>query len=198
MAKYKRMTPAEFAQWIRKNLKHGEYVAFALDENRYEVSDDSSLAAGNADLQCWWCATIVKSEGYDFNVMLINYAGGGQPYAIEIDDSFEEMLSYYFENINYDYDDHHKIVIETRYRARARAKSSVRNSISVCFAYADTIEKAKTLAIRMLNNLCKSRNFPKGECEVNLEVTQDDEYIDSDEGFAEWDGKEIKFNVEEM
>lgn len=198
MAKYKRMSPSELAVWIKKNLKHGEFVAFALDENRCEVSDETTLSAGNADLQCWWCATVVKSEGYDFNVLLINYAGGGQPYAIEIDDSFEEMLSYYFENINDDYDEHHKIVIETRYKARARIKSGVRDSRCLLCVFADTIEKAKMKAMCGMNELLKSRNFPQGECEVNLTVTQDDEYIDSDECTAVWSGQKIEFNVEDI
>lgn len=198
MAKYKRMTPAGFAEWIKKNLKHGEFVTFALDENGGDVSSDEELAKGSADLECWYCATIVKSEGYDFNVLLINYVGGGQPYAIEIEHDLPEMLETYFHTANDFYDDDHKIVIETLYKAKALAKSRVSGAGAVCNAFASTIEDAKEKAMRMLNCLCKARGFPVGECFVRLETTQDGEYIDSDECFAKWNGEEILFNVEEM
>ena len=50
----------------------------------------------------------------------------------------------------------------------------------------------------MLTALCQTRRFPIGECAVDLAVTQDEEYIDSDECVAEWNGKEIIFDVEKM
>ena len=198
MGKYTRMNPAQFAEWIKNNLHHGEFVAFALDENGSKVSSDESLAKGDVDLKCWYCATIVKSEDYDFNVLLINYAGGGQPYAIEIEDDLPEMLDIYFNTVNDFYDNDHEIVIETRYKARARISSKTKNTVTLCFAYAHTIEAAKKKAMLMLNALCQMRSFPIGECSVDLAVTQDEEYIESDECIAEWNGKEIVFDVEKM
>ena len=132
MGKYTRMNPAQFAEWIKNNLHHGEFVAFALDENGSKVSSDESLAKGDVDLKCWYCATIVKSEDYDFNVLLINYAGGGQPYAIEIEDDLPEMLDIYFNTVNDFYDNDHEIVIETRYKARARISSETKNTVTLC------------------------------------------------------------------
>lgn len=198
MAKYTRMNPTQFAGWIKDNLHHGEFIAFALGENGDKVSSDESLAKGDADLECWYCATIVKSEDYDFNVLLINYVGGGQPYAIEIEDDFPEMLDIYFNTVNDFYDNDHEIVIETRYKARARISSETKRIVLMCFTYAHTIEIAKKKAMLMLNALCRKRSFPVGEYVVDLSVTQGEEYFDSDECVAEWNGKEIVFDVEKM
>ncbi len=194
MAKHTRMSPLQFAEWIKMNLKHGEYVAFALDENGHKVSSDETIARGNADLECWWCATIIKSEDYDFNVLLINHAGGGQPYAIEIDYEFAETLEYYFAHLNDSYDNDHQIVVETRYKAKAQIMSAVKSAGIFCFAYSHEIEAAKKAAMERLTHICKSGTFPIGECAVNLTVEQDGEYVDADEAMAMWDGNEIKID----
>ena len=196
MAKHTRMGPLQFAEWIKTNLKHGEYVAFALDENGHKVSSDETIACGNADLECWWCATIVKSEDYDFNVLLINYAGGGQPYAIEIDDEFEETLEYYFAHLNNDYDNDHQIVIETPYIATLTAQPETGNVGFTVNVYSHSIEDGKETVMKHLNELCEKYKFPIGEVWVMLSVTRDGEYIDSDEAMAKWDGKEAKIDWE--
>lgn len=55
------------------------------------------------------------------------------------------------------------------------------------------IEYAKKDAMDHVTHLCRNEWLPKGNVFVKLEVTQDDEYIDSDETDAQWDGNKLKF-----
>lgn len=64
--------------------------------------------------------------------------------------------------------------------------------------YSRLIEYAKQDAINHLPIAKLIPNCPIGELHISLMVTQDDEYVDSDECFAEWNGKEIIFDAEKM
>lgn len=64
--------------------------------------------------------------------------------------------------------------------------------------YSSMLEYAKQDAIRRLPITCLNPSCPIGKIDIVLTITKNDEYIDSDEGTATWDGKELKFDVEEM
>ncbi len=197
---YQRMTPTEFGEWIRDNLTEGKCVDFALDENGGTVSDEEMLTKGEADLEKWWFAAVVEFPEYGAKTLLINYAGGGTPYAIEVDEYMEEILEAYFHNINDDFDDEHQIVVEVEKSGSVIVEVSIEDGDGRIIEYevrGSSIEAAKKEARRRIEETCLWKHCKTGEITVSFSICENNgEYIDSDEASANWDGKRVRFYEE--